>query len=107
MDTLLSSLIELLPLIFGVHVGHINLISKKTGSISAAMMSIILILFFEGLFLGACAFCYFTDRIPGHPFHKPAEEQVEAAPEAPEAEAVEAEAEAPAETVEAPAAPAA
>ena len=56
------------------------------------------------LLLGACAFCYFTDRIPGHPFHKPAEEQVEAAPEAPEAEAVEAEAEAPVEEAVLPAA---
>ena len=52
--TLLSSLIELLPLILGVHVGLINLISKNTGSISATVMSIILILFLEGLFLGAC-----------------------------------------------------
>ena len=34
------------------------------------------------LALGFGAFCYFTDRIPGHPFHKPAEEQVEAAPDA-------------------------
>ena len=50
------------------------------------------------LLLGAAAFCYFTDRIPGHPYHKPAEEVVAPAAAEPAAPAeIPAEAAAPAD----------